>query len=129
MKQEENGKPTVLVVDDDEDTLILMQFTLEAEGYVPLISPNAQNALGIIKRHHPAMALLDLNMMGVDGADICRQIKSNPATASIPVIIFSGSHNIEEISKQCGADAYLAKPFSLQKFKEVFRELVNTEAS
>ena len=128
MKQENSRKPTVLVVDDDEDMLIMMQHVLEAEGYVPLISPNAQNAMGIIARHLPAMVLLDIRMMGVDGADICKHIKSNPATSFIPVIILSGSDNIEAIATQCGADAHLAKPFSLQNFKEVFRRLVKTDA-
>ena len=60
-------KPTVLVVDDDEDMLIMMQHLLMAEGYVPLISPNAQNAMEIVHWRTPAMVLLDLRMIGVDG--------------------------------------------------------------
>jgi len=124
MNKEVDGKSTVLVVDDDEDMLIMMQHLLMAEGYVPLISPNAQNAMAIIARRRPAMVLLDIRMIGVNGSDICQLIKSDPATASIPVIILSANDNIAAISKECGADAYLAKPFSLQKFKEVFYELV-----
>ena len=124
MNKELAGKPTVLVVDDDEDMLIMMQHLLIAEGYEPLISPNAQNAMAIIARRRPAMVLLDIRMIGIDGADICQLIKSNPATTSIPVIILSANDNIAAISKACGADAYLAKPFSLQKFKEVFHTLV-----
>jgi len=124
MYKEFTGKPEVLVVDDDEDMLIMMQHMLMAEGYVPLISPNAQNAMEIISHRNPAMILLDLRMIGIDGGDICQQIKSDPYTSSIPVIILSANHNIESIAKDCGADAYLTKPFSLQKFKEVFHQLI-----
>ena len=125
MYKEFTGKPEVLVVDDDEDMLIMMQHLLMAEGYVPLISPNAQNAMEIISHRNPAMILLDLRMIGIDGGDICQQIKSDPYTSSIPVIILSANHNIESIAKDCGADAYLTKPFSLQKFKEVFHQLIS----
>ena len=125
MYKEFTGKPEVLVVDDDEDMLIMMQHMLMAEGYVPLISPNAQNAMEIISHRNPAMVLLDLRMIGIDGGDICQQIKSDPYTSSIPVIILSANHNIESIAKDCGADAYLPKPFSLEKFKEVFHQLIS----
>ena len=125
MHKEFTGKPEVLVVDDDEDMLIMMQHLLMAEGYVPLISPNAQNAMEIISHRNPAMVLLDLRMIGIDGGDICKRIKSDPYTSSIPVIILSANHNIESIAKECGADAYLPKPFSLQKFKEVFHQLIS----
>ena len=125
MHKEFTSKPEVLVVDDDEDMLIMMQHLLMAEGYVPLISPNAQNAMEIISQRYPAMVLLDLRMIGIDGGDICQQIKSDPHTSSIPVIILSANHNIESIAKDCGADAYLPKPFSLQKFKEVFHQLIS----
>ena len=125
MHKEYTGKPEVLVVDDDEDMLIMMQHMLMAEGYVPLISPNAQNAMEIISRRNPAMVLLDLRMIGIDGGDICKQIKCDPYTSSIPVIILSANHDIESIAKGCGADAYLPKPFSLQKFKEVFHQLIS----
>ena len=123
-----SNKPTVLVVDDDEDMLIMMQHLLMAEGYVPLISPNAQNAMEIVHWRSPAMVLLDLRMIGVDGGDICQQIKSDPATSYIPVIILSANHNIETIAKECGADAFLAKPFSIDKFKEVFYQLISKKS-
>ena len=125
MYKEFTSKPEVLVVDDDEDMLIMMQHMLMAEGYVPLISPNAQNAMEILSHRNPAMVLLDLRMIGIDGGDICQQIKTDPYTSSIPVIILSANYNIESISKECGADAYLTKPFSLQKFKEVFHQLIS----
>ena len=125
MYKEFTSKPEVLVVDDDEDMLIMMQHMLMAEGYVPLISPNAQNAMEILSHRNPAMVLLDLRMIGIDGGDICQQIKSDPYTSSIPVIILSANHNIESIAKDCGADAYLTKPFSLEKFKEVFHQLIS----
>ncbi len=114
----------MLVVDDDEDMLVIIQHTLLAEGFNPIFSPNAYHVMDIITRNHPDLVLLDIHMKGVDGADICQEIKSNPLTASTPIIIFSANHDIEKITKECGADGYILKPFTHSKLKEAFDSLL-----
>ncbi|MEO6612813.1 MAG: response regulator [Chitinophagaceae bacterium] len=119
MELKEKTNPTVLVVDDDEDMLVLVQHKLAAEGFDPICSPNGMKVMEIIARKHPDLVLLDIHMNGVDGGNICHEIKSNPATASIPVIILSANYDIEAVARDCGADGFIQKPFTNGKFRQV----------
>ncbi|OSZ77269.1 hypothetical protein CAP36_12710 [Chitinophagaceae bacterium IBVUCB2] len=118
------NKRTVLVVDNDEDMLVIIQHTLLREGYNPIFSPNAINLMPIILDRRPDLVLMDINMDGFNGADLCREIKSNPATADVPVVMYSGNTNIETIMKECGADGFLAKPFETGKLKQIVNDLL-----
>jgi len=124
MEQVKKTKPTVLVVDDDEDTLILVQHRLAAEGFEPICSPNGARIMDIIKWKHPDLILLDIRMDGVDGGSICQEIKSDPEIAEIPVVMFSANENIATIARQSGADAYITKPFIPESFKALFKQLL-----
>jgi CheY-like chemotaxis protein len=99
------------VVDDDEDVLVLITRTLLSHGYDTTISPNGENMMDIITQSPPDMILLDIHMNGIDGGTICQLIKTNKTTASIPILMFSANENIASITKQCGADGYITKPF------------------
>ncbi len=115
---------TVLVVDNDEDMLVIMQHTLLDEGYDPIFSPNGQNIMSIIRERHPDLVLMDINMDGLNGADLCREIKMHTDTSSIPIVIYSGNSNIKTVMIECGADDYLTKPFETGKLKEVIDRLL-----
>lgn len=121
-----NKKHCILVVDDDEDVLFLMKQTLQSHGYNTTISPNGENMMDIITQFSPDMILLDIQMKGIDGGTICQLIKSNKTTAGIPVLMFSASENIARITKQCGADGYIKKPFEPTKFKEAIQHILNS---
>ena len=120
-----NGKPMVLVMDDEEDLLFLVELTLKQEGFKTEISPNGADIMDIIAQTHPDIIVLDIHMKGIDGGTVCQLIKSNTSTADIPVIMFSANENIASISKQCGADGYITKPFSGEKFKDTFLSILN----
>jgi CheY-like chemotaxis protein len=124
MEQVKMTKPSVLIVDDDEDTLILVQHRLSAEGFDPICSPNGARIMDIIKWKHPDIILLDIRMDGVDGGSICHEIKSDPEIAQIPVVMFSANENIATIARECGADAYITKPFIPESFKTLFKQLL-----
>lgn len=108
----------ILVADDDEDLLMLMEMKLKAEGFKVHISPNGENIFDIVKVDAPDIVLLDITMRGIDGGTICRQLKSNDETKHIPILLFSANHNIAEITKHCGADGYITKPFNDTEVKE-----------
>ncbi len=125
MENINDNRRTVLIVDDDEDLLIIIQHALSAEGFDPICSPNGVNIMSIVTRKQPDIVLLDIHMNGIEGTDICRELKLNPETSSTPVIMFSGSENIKTVSQECGADGYIIKPFNSDHFRETFRRVLN----
>lgn len=119
MPTENSLSPVILVVDDDPDLLEILNVKLQAEGFTPVLSLNGEHVREIITQQRPDLVLLDLHMKGVHGGDICKEIKVNAETASIPVVIFSSNNNIREIAESCGADAFIPKPFDYHTFKDI----------
>src|SRR5690349_13192856 len=125
MGTEFKGKHTVLLVDDEEDMLFLIRHKLQKEGFNIQISPNATNILDIITHTHPDLIVLDIHLNGIDGGTICQMLKNNTSTASIPILMFSANDNIDQITKECGADGFIRKPFDGQEFKNTFLSILN----
>lgn len=104
----------IFILDDDKDILDSMRMVLEFKGYKIDTSANVEN-LNSISEKAPDLLLIDLWMSGVDGSDICRQLKDNVQTKHIPVVIISANANIKELSHNCKADGYLSKPFEIDE--------------
>ena len=80
---------TVLVADDDEDILQLVSFRLERAGYTVVTAADGQQALAAARQHQPDLAVLDVMMPGLNGYEVTRQLRADPATAAIPVILLT----------------------------------------
>jgi DNA-binding response OmpR family regulator len=119
-----NVKPAVLIVDDDEDMLHIIDYSLSADGFDVKVSHNGDNVWDIITRSRPDIILLDIQMDGVDGSTICQKLKENKNTSGIPVIMFSANDNVQFISKSCGANGFIEKPFELKKMKIKINDLL-----
>ena len=117
MREDLNRRKRILLVDDDEDLLLLMSGNLKSEGFDISISPNAANISAIINIKHPDLIFLDIHMNGIDGGQICKKLKSSPDTANIPIVMFSANDNIALIADQCGADAFIPKPFNSKEVR------------
>ncbi|HRP57100.1 response regulator [Agriterribacter sp.] len=104
----------IFILDDDRDILDSMRMVLEFKGYTIHTSASVEN-LKHISEKDPDLLLIDLWMSGVDGSDICRQLKNNTQTRHIPVVIISANANIKELSLNCKADGYLSKPFEIDE--------------
>jgi two-component system, cell cycle sensor histidine kinase and response regulator CckA len=103
---------TVLVVEDELSTRAGLAYVLQVAGFVVLEAGSAAAALERLEEQ-PALVLLDVGLPDIDGYTLCRRIKSNPATATVPVLLLSGLGNRSEErvhGLECGADGYLAKP-------------------
>ncbi|MET0391594.1 MAG: response regulator [Chitinophagaceae bacterium] len=115
----------ILLVDDEPDFLLLMSRTLEREGYEIATCMNGENIGRVIQENPPDMILLDITMENVDGREICRAIKQDPATRHIRVILFSSNHDLAFIAKECGADGSLGKPYDKQMTRQVFQQVLH----
>ena len=104
---------SILLVDDNPTNLQVLFQTLDGVGCKLLVAKNGEIALSIAGKARPDLILLDIMMPGIDGYEVCRQLKSVPATADIPVIFLSALGDTEDKVKglQLGAVDYITKPF------------------
>src|SRR5437868_8640778 len=131
--------PRVLVVDDTPDVGLLMQELLASRGYDAVAVSHAAAAEAEIRRYPPDLILLDVVMPGKSGYELCREIKENPSTRLIPVVLITGLSDREDKLRgiEAGADDFLNKPIfaeelfarvkSLLKLKEFTEELESAE--
>ena len=107
-------KETVLIVEDDEDILGLIEYTFRNAGFATLTASDGLEAMNLIRRQRPDLALLDIMLPGADGFEICKTIKRDPKTAHVPVIMLTarGEEVDRIVGLELGADDYVVKPFS-----------------
>lgn len=129
---------SIVVIEDEPDILDVIQYNLVREGYDVFASTNGEEGLALIKREKPAMVLLDLMLPGKDGLEICRELKKDERTKTIPVVMVTakGEESDVVLGLGIGADDYVTKPFSprelMARVKAVMRRSRNgadTEAS
>ena len=104
---------TVLVVDDDVDIARFIEVNLRLEGFDVLVAHDGVEALEVIAEDLPDLALLDVMMPRLDGVELCRRLRSDPLTASLPVIMLTAkSLSVDKVvGLTAGADDYIIKPF------------------
>ena len=107
-------KQKVLVVDDEENIRMLVKFNLEKAGYEVLEASDGNKAIETAVNSTPDIVILDLMLPGIDGLEVCRNLKRHPRTAALPIIMLTAkSDEIDRvIGLELGADDYMTKPFS-----------------
>jgi two-component system phosphate regulon response regulator PhoB len=106
----------ILAVDDDDDILEVLQFILEDSGYEVDTLNDGKYLFEKIKGHTPDLILLDVMLGGLDGRELCKNVKSRLETHDIPVILVSASHTLKDTLAQKGApNAFIAKPFDINE--------------
>jgi diguanylate cyclase (GGDEF)-like protein len=103
---------TILIVDDDSDLRALLETLLRSQGYLVLTAANGEEALAAVARRAPDLILLDILMPGLDGNEVARRLKANPATENIPIIIVTVQ--LDRAARlaglNAGAEDFLTKP-------------------
>jgi DNA-binding response OmpR family regulator len=116
----------VLIADDEHNIRNILDFSLHAEGFLVLSVLNGEDAFQLACDERPDLIILDIMMPGKSGIEICRDLKADARTASIPVILLTACAGTgdKEAGLAAGADLYITKPFSPQNVIESVHDLL-----
>lgn len=121
----------VLVVDDEDMTRQMIAMLLEMSDFESIEAENGVEALEQVAKHHPDAIILDVMMPEMDGITMCKKLRANPATASIPVLMLSGRSQIdaEQEGFDAGANAYMKKPMDPKEMLVILKEIMKQAAA
>ena len=118
----------ILLVDDEAPLRLLVSALLEGSSYELLEATDGKEGLELARREKPDLILLDVAMPKIDGFEVCRQVKANPETSGIRIIMLTAMSQVEDRrrGREVGVECYLVKPLSptalLSKIDELLRE-------
>ncbi|MDB4971819.1 MAG: two-component hybrid sensor and regulator [Myxococcaceae bacterium] len=120
--------PVVLVVDDNPTNLKLIAYLLQAKGYEVRTAIDAESALTEIQTARPALILMDLQLPGMDGLELTRQLKAAPETRDIVVIAVTAyaMKGDEERARAAGCDGYIPKPVDTRALPRIVAQHIGT---
>jgi len=117
----------ILLVDDDPALRTLLRTTFEVADVAVVEAADAVAARRKIRRARPDVIVLDINMPGTTGLELCAELKSAPATRDIPIVLLTGSEEGAEAAKRAGANAFVRKPVSNAGLIEAVKKLLPPE--
>ena len=117
---------TIFIADDEEDFVSTLRSRLEFEGYGVTTAADGKEALERILREKPDLILLDILMPTMNGYQVCRELKGNADTRSIPIVMLTAKSQESDRfwGKEAGADVYLVKPFDMDELMEEVMEQI-----
>lgn len=118
----------LLVIDDDKDLLEVIKIYFEMEGYIVITLTRVDNIFNAFSQYHPDLILLDYQMPEENGDKICQQLKSNPATFNVPVIMISGYSKAELERDYHGWNGVVSKPFDLPVLQRAIEKFLKKPA-
>lgn len=120
----------VLIVDDEPNILISLEFLMTQAGYETRSAETGEQALVELDAFQPDLILLDVMLPGIDGFEICQRVRQTPAWSHIKIVMLTAKGRDVEVAKglALGANAYITKPFSTHTLvSEVQRQLAETQ--
>ncbi|MEO7192264.1 MAG: response regulator [Vicinamibacterales bacterium] len=113
------GRPQILIADDDRVSLTVLAAALKRWDFDVLSANNGMEAWALLLAHQPAIVILDWMMPDIDGPDLCRRIRAEPACAHTHVMLLTSRNETSDLVQglEAGADDYLAKPFNREELK------------
>ncbi len=116
----------VLIAEDECGLRDLLVYNLEREGFRTSAFEDGETAAGAVRRERPDLALLDWMLPRRSGIEVCREVRANPMTASLPVVMLTARSEVEDrvAALDCGADDYVSKPFSMMELVSRLRAVL-----
>lgn len=120
----------VLIVDDEPNILISLEFLMKREGYAVQVARDGEEGLALASAWRPDLVLLDVMMPRKSGFDVCQAIRADPQLAGMRIVMLTAKGRDTDVAKglALGADAYLTKPFSTQELARKVRTLLGEAA-
>lgn len=111
----------VLIIDDEPEITDIVEAFLSDAGYQIAVENSSTNAVAKAKEFKPNVILLDIMMPGIDGYDICQEIKAHPGMENTPVIFLTGKDRDDDMGRsfKSGGDMFIKKPFSCERLLEI----------
>ena len=129
------ARERILLIEDEPDIAEVLQYNLEKEGFAVELAHRGDSGLEALRRQAPDLILLDLMLPGVDGLELTRLLKRDPATCKLPIVMLTarGEEVDRIVGLELGADDYISKPFSprevVLRVKAVLRRLQHEEVA
>ncbi len=116
----------ILIVDDDPETLRLVRLILQRQGYAVVTAINGMQGITMARTEQPDLVLLDVMMPDLDGYQVCNQIRNNPESATVPIIMFTAKSQVEDkvAGYDAGVDDYITKPIHPAELAAHIRSLL-----
>lgn len=113
----------LLVIDNDIEMNEILEEVLKDESFNITFYEEIDDIKSVIEKHRPDLILLDFNLNGLNGGELCKIIKNDPEIAHLPVIIFSAFPKVIYSSKNYGYDCFIEKPFDIDEFIQTLHAL------
>ena len=119
----------ILIVDDEPNILISLEFLMRREGFEILVARDGEEALQSIRAHRPDLVLLDIMMPRINGFEVCRQVRADPALSGTRIVMLSAKGRPAQIAEglALGADGYITKPFSTRNLVAQVKSLLGLD--
>ncbi|MEJ2038751.1 MAG: response regulator [Desulfosarcinaceae bacterium] len=110
----------ILIVEDEPNIVVPLQFSLEQKGYQVIVAVSGEEAMEVIADLKPDLVLLDIMLPGMDGFEVCRNVRQDPAARNAKIVFLSAMGRDIDVAKGMAleADAYIVKPFSIMEVME-----------
>lgn len=130
-QEKQDGQPLLkaLVIDDSENIVDFIKLGLKYEGFLVEAAPDGLQGIATAQRFNPDLVILDLMLPGMDGLEVCRRLRSNPTTQTIPILMLTARDDVRDriTGLDTGADDYLTKPFSFDELVARIRAVLRRQ--